>query len=57
MTSCHNIPQLALVFIIGIARNADQLDAVGIAQRAAKIPAVLPNQTCFCSDIPKAGLH
>ena len=47
MTSCHNIPQLALVFIIGIARNADQLDAVGIAQRAAKIPAVLPNQR-FC---------
>ena len=44
MTSCHNIPQLALVFIIGIARNADQLDAVGIAQRAAEIPAVLLNQ-------------
>lgn len=41
MSSCHTIPQLPLVFIIGIAGDADQPDTVGVTQGAAEIPAVL----------------
>lgn len=40
----HNIPQFPLVFIIGIAGNADEFDAVGVGQGSIKIPAVLQNQ-------------
>lgn len=39
MVSYH-LPQFPLIFVIGIAGNADQFDALGIGEGPAEIPAV-----------------